>query len=664
MPEFVAMPDFAVVRKPEARIDFDIAELPGLDDSEPRGAVSGTGVPGARRATQHLDRQATVMMTVLAQDPEITVDDEPLAVAIPVPAGRLQRGPANHRFHVVDVTVRGTGAKKPVRLHSEGSPWVYQDPWGAYGGRLPLDVVTTAEFQAQNVFAIANHTLALFERYLGRRVPWRSGWPHLFLVPRGTLGPNAAYAPDKQAVVFGWLPSIGKLPSVFTCLSYDVIAHEVTHAVLDGLRPRYVEPGLPDQLAFHEALADVVALLSVFELSGVAERILDPRGRGRIPFESDRAAGTIANADDRRKARIAGRAEKLKSTALLGLADELGRARLLRERRPDPGKGNSPLRRSVLMNPDPSLIDDPDYREPHRRAEILVAAVLQTFAGMWAARIDELDDTSGLNAARVAEEGVRAARHLLGMVLRSIDYLPPVELEFADVVDSIITADKRLNPDDDFGYRDAVEDAFRSFGITPPAHSIVDEDGMAAPLPAETPPPPVRDEDRDAPRIPIQYEHLNFAALRSSPEEVFAFIWNNAGTLGIDVRLSTRVDRVLATTRVGADGLIVNEILADYTQWIRTTAGRLPRGMKRPKGMKPDVSVALWGGGVLVFDQFGRFRLHQRKPILDVDRQQRRLQLLFERQLHDTKGGFGSSDGTEADERFALLHGARSPDTW
>jgi hypothetical protein len=652
------MPDFVEARSLD-HANQHIGVVGQVDDVGPRQEVLGIGP-----ALQELDRQATVLMTVLAQDPEITVDGRPLATAIPVPSGRLQRGPANHRFHVVDVNVRGTGGKDPVRLHSDQSPWVYQDPWGDCGGRLPVDAVTTEKFQAQNVFAIANHTLALFERYLGRRVPWRSGWPHLFLVPRGTLGPNAAYTPDKQAVVFGWLPSFDDLPAVYTCLSYDVIAHEVTHAILDGLRPRYVEPGLPDQLAFHEALADVVAMLSVFELPGVAERLLDLRGRGRITFDSDAAAATIEDSVEQRKTRIIGRAKTLKLTALMGLAEELGRARRLRKRLPDPGKGQLPLRQSVLQDPDPTLIDDPDFREPHRRAELLVAAIMQTLAAMWASRIDELDATGGLNAARVAEEGVRAAQHLLGMVLRSIDYLPPVELEFADVVDSILTADKRLSPDDDFHYRDALEGAFASFGIRPPAHHIVDEDGLAAPRPTGKRRPRSRDKDPDAPRKPIQYEHLNFAALRSSPEEVFAFIWNNAGALGIDVRLSTRVDRVLATTRVGADGLIVNEILADYTQWIRTTAARLPPGMKRPEGMKPDASVALWGGGVLVFDQFGRFRLHQRKPILDVDRQQRRLQLLFDRQLQDSRGGFGSSDGVNPDERFALLHASRSEESW
>ena len=97
---------------------------------------------------------------------------------------------------------------------------------------------------------------------------------------------------------------------------------------------------------------------------------------------------------------------------------------------------------------------------------------------------------------------------------------------------------------------------------------------------------------------------------------------------------------------------MVTEILADYTQCIATTAGDLPKGIETQPGWRGDAEVELWGGGVLVFDQFGRFRLHQRKPILDVEPPERRLANLVARDIQDPNGGFGTTDGTPTDARF------------
>lgn len=626
-------------------------------------------------------RQEAVAMTVLAQDPDVGDDEGPVVVQISVPADRLQRGPRNHRFHVVDTEVGAKNVHAPVRLHAD-DPWTYVDKWADATPAVRTALASDREFRAQNVFAIASHTLALFERHLGRPAPWQSGWPHLYLLPQAKLQANAAYSRKHAGVLFGWLPAVGDLPAVYTSLSYDVIAHEVTHAILDGLRPKYTEPGLPDQLAFHEALADLVALFSVFELKGVAQRLLDPDGVGPMTFESDTAASAIADRDAQAEARRRGRADYLKRTPLAGLAEQLGR----RKSRHRPGAGDggatpTALRRSVEMTPGEEWKTDPRFNESHRRAEVLVAAFMQTFVTIWAGRLEPLRAEGGMDTGRVAEEGTKSARHLLGMLLRSLDYLPPVELEFADVIDSVITADKRLAPDDDHDYRGALTSAFASFGIVAPGHRILDEDGIAAPkadlsvkgkkdigtapstpepLMADYPP----DADAQVQHLGIRYEHINLAAFRTSAEEVYQFIWNNSSLLGIDVRLSTKVERVLASTRVGADGLVVNEVLAEYTQRLRTTAGNLPPGMHRPEGMDPTVSVELWGGGVLVFDQFGRFRLHQRKPILDIDRQDRRLAYLFERGLRDRDGGYGVGDGVPESERFALLHEDSDEEAW
>ena len=133
----------------------------------------------------------------------------------------------------------------------------------------------------QNVYAIVMRTLARFEFALGRRVAWGCAGhqihvaPHAFaeaervLLARGSRHASSATSPGND----------GK--TVFTCLSHDVVAHETTHAILDGLRGRYLEPSSPDQAAFHEGFADIVALLSVFSLPDVVGAAARPAGRRR-----------------------------------------------------------------------------------------------------------------------------------------------------------------------------------------------------------------------------------------------------------------------------------------------------------------------------------------------------------------------------------------------
>ena len=77
-------------------------------------------------------------------------------------------------------------------------------------------------------------------------------------------------SPDRKALLFGYFPSESDDPQIypggiiFTSLSHDVIAHEMSHALLDGLHPRFAEPSNVNVLAFHEAFADIVALFHHF----------------------------------------------------------------------------------------------------------------------------------------------------------------------------------------------------------------------------------------------------------------------------------------------------------------------------------------------------------------------------------------------------------------
>src|SRR5262249_32952552 len=66
---------------------------------------------------------------------------------------------------------------------------------------------------------------------------------------------------------------------VFSALSHDIVAHETTHALLDGLHRRYDEPTNQDVLAFHEAFADIVALFQHFSLpEALRQQIAATRG--------------------------------------------------------------------------------------------------------------------------------------------------------------------------------------------------------------------------------------------------------------------------------------------------------------------------------------------------------------------------------------------------
>ena len=156
------------------------------------------------------------------------------------------------------------------------------------------------------------------------------------------------------------------------------------------------------------------------------------------------------------------------------------------------------------------------------------------------------------------------------MTIRATDYAPAVELEFEDVIEALLVADRVVAPDDPHGYRDSVAAAFAAFGIVPPAERIVD-------LASE----------------PLLYEGLNFSALRSDPDEVFRFVWQNAELLGIERDFHLRVEAVRPSVRVGPDGLVVNEIVADYVQTLNLTAAQARRlGVGLPGDLDPKLELS------------------------------------------------------------------------
>ena len=106
------------------------------------------------------------------------------------------------------------------------------------------------QFHQQMVYAVASKVLENFDRALGRRLRFLGG-DRLRLIPRAFQAGNAYFDVELNTVLFGYFPAdkddpVPNLPRqlIFTCLSHDIIAHEVAHAALSRLHCHYNVSGI------------------------------------------------------------------------------------------------------------------------------------------------------------------------------------------------------------------------------------------------------------------------------------------------------------------------------------------------------------------------------------------------------------------------------------
>lgn len=554
-----------------------------------------------------LNRPHARTLTIVAQDPSVKAGGKILTTEVQVPAEELAPGPRGYRVNVIDYDVAADVLYRPAVLPPIPDGTAEPSP-------VPdRPLLEDPAFHAQNVYAIVMRILARFEFALGRRVAWGCEGHQLHIAPHAFAEPNAFYSRDQRGLYFGYFRGAsGEM--VYTCLSHDVIAHETTHAILDGLRSRYLEPSSPDQAAFHEGFSDVVALLSIFSLPDVVAFLLD----------GNNADGLIASKHLTRKAL---------QESLLGLADQMG-AELS-------GIRGEALRSSLRLKPDLAYAQDPAFQEPHRRGELLVAAMLNAFLDIWLARLKRVGFIEPRRRDRrlVVEEGARVADHLLTMAIRAIDYCPPTDLTFADYLSALLTIDREVVPDDSrYGYRDALRINFSRFGIKPAAGA--GHDGAWRQFQGD-----------------LSYSRSRFDSMLRDTEEVFRFIWENREALAVDGLGYVEVQSVRPCVRIGPDGFILRETVAEYIQTLELEAHELKEvlDIEPPEGLAGWRRIRLFGGGALIFDEYGRLK-HQIANNLartedDRRRQGERLDYLFQT---------GAFERTEGGSPFAAIHLARA----
>lgn len=575
-----------------------------------RTTPSHTKKSGLAATPTRADESLWRKLTILAQDPEVRhgLNKQPLLSMINIPAEPFLPGPCGARIKVVDYDATHDRYYFPRPVADYGVNGELQDPYATVKPEGIARMLEDPHFHQQQVYAVAMRTLCQFERALGRRVEYGFSGHQLHVAPHAFAEANAYYSRESRALFLGYFPN-EKGEQVYTCLSHDIIAHEMAHALLDGIRPRYIEPSSPDQAAFHEGFADIVALLLVLGDQRLIEALM------------------VQNPDWDRMVPVAMLEEQaLGELALLGLAESM--ATPLSD-----GRATA-LRRSATRKPNTRWRTDPAYDEPHDRGEILVAMVMQAFLRFWAWRLKSIGQVQkGMaDAKRVAEEGANAAEHLMLMCIRALDYAPTIDLEFDDFLSALLTADRETMPNKP-EYRAMLRESFEAWGIVPVSRP--EQDGCWLPF------------DQ-----PLSYATIRFDALQRNRDEAFRFLWRNAKSLRVVTDVYTEVGDVRAIARVAEDGLVVRETAVDYVQirWVRGNELEA-LGLVRPPEMNPFREFPLFGGGVLIFDEFGRLKFSIGNSLDNTKRQQRRLDHLAQVGYFEFSSGQNFSKGY-----FARLH--------
>ena len=176
---------------------------------------------------------------------------------------------------------------------------------------------------------------------------------------------------------------------------------------------------------------------------------------------------------------------------------------------------------------------------------------------------------------------------------------------------------------------------------------------------------------------PFRYDQVNAAALRTEQagglplhlaEPRRARARSRTGTL--------EVESLRPAVRVGPDGLVVQEVVCDYSQVLELTAGqaRAARPARARSSTFPTrrrcrtrCTLQFWGGGTLIFDQFGRAKFHQRKDLerLDAPVQAARLPAP-QGPVRQPAGGSVSPPARRAGMAFADMHAPddRAGEAW
>ncbi len=559
-------------------------------------------MPRARKTSDPPDR----ILRVYAFDPSRGARLEN-HLTIRIPYEKLAKGPVGKKIAVIDYDASN-------RCYYEG---VDLDATAVLGQNGLAPSESDPEFHQQMAYAVVMDTIRRFELALGRPVRWRADTSSaatsfhglLKVYPHAMQEANAFYDPSQHALLFGYFQASDvdagiNLPGqlVFTCLSHDIIVHESTHAILDGIRSHFNDPTGPDAAAFHEGFADIVALLQHFSFK---DSLLETIQRTGGVIHRRQLAPTVAA--DKTGPMI--QAEIGEDNPIVDLARQFGEA-----------MGNRKALRSALGTPpDPRILEQ--TFEPHARGAILVAAVFDAFFSVYINRTRDLIRMAYPDgreivpnflhadlANRLAEEAAKTAFRIQSICLRALDYCPPVDITFGDYLRALVTSDREASSDDGVGYRTALINAFRARGIRPAAVLSYNEDALSwdpyegASATASNP---------DFFKLWKDLNAFEDEPDRENEQQLYERLWGKAETfrmqLGLSSTFPVQAKSINALHRVQPDGSLRRQIVAELVQ----KQDNVPIIPSDPSAG----TFTFRGGTTLIINRQGEVRFSISKPI-------------------------------------------------
>lgn len=260
----------------------------------------------------------------------------------------------------------------------------------------------TAEFDCAHSFAVVRETLTMYQR-LWKRGPLPWAWntagntQPLTVFPRAGVTANAFYSRNQKALKFFHFTPSNSAEQVFTCRSFDIVAHECGHAILDGLKPGWLTSTNPQAGGLHEAIGDLTALfLACSQLDQVEAAI----------------ALTKANLHKR--------------NFLAALAEQFGSALGMPQ---------------GLRNADNDLKLSQVGNEVHAISQVFTGAVYDILADIF--EFEKRRQAETKDPARVLLE---VASDLCALLLEAISKSPDVNPAYADVVNQMLQASMPKHP--------------------------------------------------------------------------------------------------------------------------------------------------------------------------------------------------------------------------